>query len=95
MKKHNTIDNFNFKNGEVYLLHTDDPDCPSDGSLWVLISESDEDSLRIESYSSNLRTFTLWKPLPTKYKYCRLATRVELREFISNYAYYEALQSRR
>lgn len=93
MKKHNTIDGFNFKNGEVYLLHANDPNCPSDGSLWALISESDEAALRVESCSSNLRTFTLWKPLPTKYKYCRLATREELREFISNYAYYEALQS--
>lgn len=93
MKKHNTIEGFKFKKGEVYMLHTDNPDCPNDSSLWALISESDEDALRIESCSTNLRTFTLWKPLPTEYKYCRLTTRVELREFISNYAYYEALQS--
>lgn len=95
MKKHNTIEGFKFRKGEVYMLHTDNPDCPSDSSLWALISESDEEALRIESSSTNLRTFTLWKPLPTEYKYCRLTTREELHEFISNYAYYEALQSRR
>ena len=93
MKKHNTIEGFKFRKGEVYMLHTDNPDCPSDSSLWALISESDEEALRIESCSTNLRTFTLWKPLPAEYKYCRLTTRGELREFISNYAYYEALQS--
>lgn len=71
MKKHNTIEGFKFRKGEVYMLHTDNPDCPNDSSLWALISESDEDALRIESCSTNLRTFTLWKPLPTEYKYCR------------------------
>ncbi len=93
MKKHDTIEDFRFKKDEVYLFHTDDPDCPGDSSLWALINEFDGDSLHIESYTTNLRTFTLWKPLPVKYRYCRLATRNELCEFISNYAYYEVLQS--
>lgn len=93
MKKHNTIDDFKFKNEEVYLFHPNDPSCPNSTSLWALIFEFDGDSLRVESYTTDLRTFTLWKPLPPKYKYCRMATREELRQFISNYAYYEALQS--
>lgn len=53
MKKHNTIEGFKFRKGEVYMLHTDNPDCPNDSSLWALISESDEDALRIESCSTN------------------------------------------
>lgn len=92
MKRHNTIDDFKFKNDEVYLFHTDDPNCPGNSSLWALINEFDGYSLRIESYTTNLRTFTLWRPLPAIYRYCRLASRRELREFISNYAYYEVLQ---
>ena len=89
MKKFGTTDNFDFRSGEIYLFHTDDPNCPSDSSLWAKIFEDN----RIEAYTTDLRTFTLWKPLPAKYRYCRLATREELRDFITGYAYYEALQS--
>lgn len=91
MKSNRKIEDFKFKDGEVYLFHTDDPNCPSDSSLWAQFFENN----RIEAYTTDLLTFTLWKPLPTKYKYFRQATRQELRDFSTNYAYYEALQSLR
>ncbi len=89
MKSYGTIEDFNFKNGEVYLFHTDDPNCPNDSSLWAQFFENN----RIEAYTTDMRTFTLWKPLPAGYKYFRQATREELRDFSTQYAYYEALQS--
>ena len=93
MRSHNTIGNYRFEKDEVYLFHACDPDCPSDSSLWALINDFDGNSLRIESSTTDLQTFVRWKPLPAKYRYCRPATRDELREFATAYAYSEALQS--
>ncbi len=78
--------------GELYLFHRTDERCPPDGSLWGIVDRSDAREIRLESSSSDLLHFRLYHPLPEEYRYCRLATRSELRDYVWNLARTECLQ---
>lgn len=78
--------------GELYLFHRTDERCPADSSLWGIVDRSDAREIRLESSSIDLQRFRLHHPLPEEYRYCRLATRAELRDYVWNLAWAECLR---
>ncbi len=85
MKQQNRF-NQSFIPGEVYLFHRTDPECPADGSLYGIIDKETSDAIHLESSSSDLQTFRHWYRLAEDYRYCRMASRSELRDYIFNLA---------
>lgn len=82
-----------FRFGEVYIFHRSDENCPVRGSLWAVFDKCIGSDIYLESSSEDLRMFELWHKLPDDYKYCRLATRAELRDFMFALAWYERTRS--
>ncbi len=76
--------------GELYLFHPANSSCPGDGSLWGVFDHEAPGVVYLESSTSDLRTFTVWCRLPSEYRYCRLATRSELRDYFSALIWYES-----
>ena len=91
MKQQNRF-NQSFIPGEVYLFHCTDPECPACGSLYGIFDKETSDAIYLESSSSDLQTFRHWHRLTDDYRYCRLAARSELRDYIFNLACDECLQ---
>lgn len=79
-----TVKQCTFKVGEVYLFHTDDPRCPQAESLWGLYDRHDGNSIRLESCSKDQKHFSIDRRLPVQYRFCRLSTRNELRDYMAN-----------
>lgn len=78
-----------FHSGEVYLFNRYDRRCPSKSSLWGIFDKQINADIYLESSSGDLRKFELWHKLSADYKYCRLATRAEVRDFMYDLAWYE------
>lgn len=71
-----------FEKGELYLFHPTDASCPPDTSLWGCVLESDKSHILLEtSCDAELRHFVLNGLLPCDYRFCRLSTRDELRDY--------------
>ena len=87
--KRMTVKQCNFKVGEVYLFHTDDPRCPDAESLWGLYDRHDGNSIFLESWSTDQKHFSKGRHLPEQYRFCRLSTRSELRDYMVNSIYSE------
>lgn len=73
-----------FTEGEIYLFNRNDPTCPAEGSLWGVFDKRIGDTIYLESSSLNLQNFRKWHLLPIAYRFCRLATRSELRDYTAN-----------
>lgn len=71
-----------FEIGEVYLFHPDNPACPDDSSLWGVFDKRRNDAIYLETSTTNLVDFDAWRPLPVAFRYVRLATRPEMRDYI-------------
>lgn len=91
MKKRNRFGFQSFKSGELYLFNRTDPRCPVKGSLFGTFNQEKSGIIYLESSSVDLRRFRLWHSLPNTYRYCRIATRAELRDYFFNMAFYECL----
>ena len=89
MKIRNQTDHQAFISGELYLFHPTDRSCSARGSLFGIFDKIADDILYLESSSSDLIHFRLWHRLPSDYRYCRHASRTELRDYIFNLALYE------
>jgi len=72
--------------GELYLFHETDPRCPQQSSLWGIFDRIDDRGLRLESATKDLLRFECPCRLPATYRYCRRATRAELRDYVYNLA---------
>lgn len=70
-----------FTAGEVYLFNATDRRCPADGSLWGIFDKKIGQDIYLESSTFDLFCFRYWHRLPRKYRYCRLSTRDELRDY--------------
>lgn len=75
--------------GELYIFNKHNPECPAEGSLWGVVERCDKNSVHLENYSLDLRGYSHHQKLPEQYKYFRLSTRDELRDYIYNMATYE------
>ena len=90
MKKRRICSNAQFRIGDLYLFHPCNPLCPPEESLWGFYDRTSMDNIYLEHSTLNLRHFTLSTSiLPQQYRYCRLATRSELRDYMYNLGYYE------
>lgn len=88
------LHNLELEIGEVYLFNSSEPSCPCDSSLWGMFDKIVDSTIYLESQSNDLQNFLLWHPLPTKFKFVRLATRNELRDYIYNLASWESSRRR-
>jgi len=93
MKKRSRF-NQRFIAGELYVFHASDCTCPADGSLFGMFDKETSAGIYLESSSRDLVDFHLWHRLSDEYRYCRLATRDELRDYIFNLACYECGHTR-
>ncbi|MBQ7856248.1 MAG: hypothetical protein IJ348_03935 [Alistipes sp.] len=71
-----------FEVGELYLFSESEPSCPCDRSLWGTFDKQVGSTIYLESQSYNLREFRLWTAVEPRFKYVRLATRGELRDYM-------------
>uniref|UniRef100_UPI004055D50E hypothetical protein n=1 Tax=Alistipes sp. TaxID=1872444 RepID=UPI004055D50E len=85
-----SILNASFEAGELYLFHLEDPACPAEESLWGCYEcNRDSGQILLENSTVDLNLFRLKGELPKAYKYHRLATRAELRDYAYALARYE------
>lgn len=85
MQKHKPIP-FNrrrFESGELYLFHRGNKRDTSNDSLWGVFDKRIGKRIYLESSSGDLRHFRLWHPLPKCYRCRRLATRSEIRDYVT------------
>lgn len=73
-----------FTTGELYLFHPCQAACPPEGSLWGIFDRRSGASILLETSSADLKSFARWHPLLAHYRFCRLATRAELRDYTYN-----------
>ena len=76
--------------GELYLFHATDPQCPAESSLWGVYDRSEDGTVYLEHSTTDNLHFRMWKPLPEHYRYCRLATRRELRDYMYNLGIFDS-----
>lgn len=87
MKKRKLTTRFRFRAGELYLFHPNNPRCPAKTSLWGFYDKRINGIIYLEHSSHSLRKFRLYHPLSPRYRYYRLATRCELRDYMYNIGY--------
>lgn len=92
MERRNRTDHQAFITGELYLFHSTDRSCPAMGGLYGIFDKITNGILYLESSSSDLIHFRLWHRLPSDYRYCRHASRTELRDYIFNLTLCERLE---
>jgi len=79
-----------FKIGDVYLFNKTDPKCQGDSSLWGVFDKCDGETVYLESSSRDREKFDIWCRLPEDYRYCRLAARTEMRQYIFDQTFNES-----
>ena len=94
MKKRKLTAKSSFRIGDLYLFHSSNPHCPPDTSLWGFYNKTSNGIIYLEHSTLDLCHFRLWHPLPKRYRYYRLATRVELRDYMFNSGCYDNKKSR-
>lgn len=82
-----------FLEGDVYLFHTDNPDCPTGSSLWAVFDKCVGGKVYLESSTIDGFHFSVWHPLPEWYRYCRESTPDELKRYMSAFGRWEASRS--
>ncbi len=87
------MDEIQFIPGEVYLFHRSDPECPAERSLWGMFDKRIGSSIYLETCTHDHAHFSMWCCLAGDYRYCRISSRSELRDYISNQTYWEMRNS--
>lgn len=82
MKKRTLTTKSTFRIGDLYLFHPSNPYCPPKTSLWGFYDKTLYGRIYLEHSTLNLYNFQLWHKLPKRYRYYRLATRYELRDYM-------------
>ena len=89
MKRRELTPTTEFRLGDLYLFHPCNPRCPASSSLWGFYDKQINGVIYLEHSSHNLRNFGLCQPLPKHYRYYRLSTRGELRDYMYNLGVFE------
>ena len=76
--------------GDLYLFHLTKKYCPPRSSLWGIYDKTEGGIIYLESCTLDLRHFSIWHRLPPAYRFCRRATRSELRDYMYNMGYYDS-----
>ncbi len=87
MKKRKLTPATKFRIGDLYLFHTSNLCCPPQESLWGFYDKQINGIIYLEHSSHNLLHFRQRHPLSKRYRYYRLATRSELRDYMYNIGY--------
>lgn len=90
MKRRELTPTTEFRLGDLYLFHPSNPRCPASSSLWGFYDKRINGVIYLEHSSHNLRNFRLWHSLPKHYRYYRLSTRGELRDYMYNLGLFES-----
>ena len=94
VKRHEpNLHSLTFIVGELYLFHPTKRQCPSRGSLWGIYDKTEAGVIYLESSSRDLRHYRIRHGLSSEYRYCRRATRSELRDYMYNLGYSDAKQT--
>lgn len=93
MKRRKLTANTNFRIGDLYLFHSNNPRCPAKTSLWGFHNRTSKGIIYLEHSTKDLRHFRLCHRLPQYYRYCRLATRDELRDYMYNLGVWDNVTS--
>lgn len=92
----NRIAETTFEEGEVYLFHSSDAACPAESSLWGVFGNRSRTQIFLESSAAaDLEHFVLYGLLPIDYRYCRMASRAEMRDYVYALACCERRRHRR
>lgn len=83
------IDRCRFEADEIYLFHAYDPQCPADEALWGTFESRHSDGIKLYTCTDNLIDFIHRCRLPEPYRYCRLATRREICDYMTALALFE------
>lgn len=79
--------------GELYLFHSSDKACTEEDALWGVFDRREENGrILLETMSCDLRHFEKWTLLPEGFCFGRLASRAELRDYVTNLTYAECTQ---
>lgn len=78
-----------FEVGELYLFSDGESHAEGEGVLWGVFDTIERGCVMLESSSRDGYNFALWRSLPEEYRFCRLATRNELRDYFFNLALHE------
>ena len=91
MKKRIICSKSKFRVGDLYLFHTDNPLCPPEESLWGFYDMTSMDNIYLEHSTIDHNHFKLSHKLPKRYRFYRLATRSELRDYMYNLGVWEVM----
>lgn len=83
------IDRMRFRIGEVYLFSPAHRPTDASSCLWGVVNDQLGERLHMEILSYGFSEYCLDCFLPEGFRYARLATRDELRDFVYNVAYRE------
>ena len=93
MKKRKLTAETIFRIGDLYLFHPNDPRCPAKTSLWGFHNKTSNGIIYLEHSTKDLRHFRLRHRLAQCYRYYRLATRDELRDYMYNLGVWDSVTS--
>lgn len=68
--------------GELYLFHPNSPHCPPSTSLWGFYDKTRNGRIYLEHSTLDLCHFQSWHKLSKRYRFYRLSTRDELRDYM-------------
>lgn len=85
-----TTSDCNLECGELYIFTTRPND--KDRCIWGMFDCKEQNRIRLEVSSFDLKTFHHYESLPQRYRYCRRATRDELRDFFFNCGYFTSVR---
>ncbi len=77
-----------FSMGDVYVFSTE-KDAAGSEVLWAMFDRWENGVMILESSSRDLSLFDLWHELPDRFRYYRLTTREELKEYVVGVISYE------
>ncbi len=89
MKKRKLTAASKFHIGDLYLFHSRNPHCPPA----TFHNKTTNGVIYLEHSTLDLLHFRLWHKLPKRYRYYRLATRDELRDYMYSLAIWESISS--
>lgn len=79
--------------GELYLFHCEESVCPAESSLWGVYDRREDGMIYLENSTLDHCHFRMWYPLPVSYRFYRLATRSELRDYMYNLGFSDGVSS--
>lgn len=88
------VDGYKFNLGEVYIFSCTDMEDYSDSCVCGVYNDTRDGKIILEVMTQDNLFFEMWCTLPDKYRYVRLAKRLEIRNFSYSQCHYELSKPR-